>query len=475
MHFLRENINYLAMKNIKAFLIILSLTLCVSTQSFAAVTATDLKTSFAPIVKQTAGSVVNIFTEKVTQRRTSPFSNDPFFRGFFDDFFTAPMRSRVEKSLGSGVVVTPKGHVVTNYHVINGATAIKVVFNDGREVDAEVINADKRVDIAVLELNIEEETEYLPFGDSDGLEVGDVILAIGNPYGVGQSVSMGIVSALGRSNLGVNQFENFIQTDAAINPGNSGGALVDSNGYLIGINTAIFSKSGGYQGIGFATPINAVKTIVTSILETGSVVRPWLGATGQNLTPDLSESLGLKTPRGVLINEVGDGTPAQKAGLMVGDIIVEMNGFEIDNTFALNSRIAGSSITEESRMKVLRNGKYKELYLQFEALPERSANDQRKLEGRHPLRGVVVEQIGPALIQQLDLPLDATGLVVVTVPNQSYGIMSLGIRPGDILVSINNVEIKKFKDLETVLSKRSRAWNITYKRGNKVYRTMIQQ
>lgn len=463
----------------KRTLSLLILFLCISLSASAEVSMSNLKTSFAPVVKQTTNSVVNIFTEKVVKRsnRMSPFANDPMFRNFFNDFFTAPMRSRVEKSLGSGVVVTPHGHIVTNYHVIDGADAIKVVFNDAREVSAKLINADKRLDIAVLKLDLEEdeEVEHITFGDSDDLEVGDIILAIGNPYGVGQSVSMGIISALGRSNLGVSQFENFIQTDAAINPGNSGGAMVDSRGYLIGINTAIFTKSGGDMGIGFATPANAVKSIVNSILTTGSVVKPWLGASGQNLTPNLSESLGLRTPTGVLINEVAQGSPAQKAGLQVGDIILEMEGHKINNTFTLNSRIASAQLTDEAKIKIKRNGKEKTLFIQFEALPERNPKDQATLQGRHPLRGYSVEKITPALIHQMDLPLDTKGVVIIATPRKSGMFMSLGLREGDIILSINKTEIRTLKHLEQVLSKRTRTWNITYKRGNSVYRASITQ
>jgi serine protease Do len=456
----------------------LAVLLCLSLNTYAEVNMGQLKTTFAPVVKQTTDSVVNIFTEKVIKRgQHSPFGRDPFFQGFFNDFFTAPMRSRVEKSLGSGVVVTPQGHVVTNYHVIDGADAIKVVFNDAREISAKLINADKRLDIAVLALELEknETIPHLTFGDSDTLEVGDIILAIGNPYGVGQSVSMGIISALGRSNLGVNQFENFIQTDAAINPGNSGGAMVDSRGYLIGINTAIFTKNGGDMGIGFATPSNAVKAIVESILTTGKVVKPWLGATGQNLTPDLSEHLGLRTPTGVLINEIAHGSPAQKAGLKIGDIILEMDNHKISNTSTLNSRIAMATMTDESKLKIKRNGTNKNLFIQFESLPERNPKDQITIQGRNPLRGFTVEKITPTLTQQMDIPFDTKGVVVISSPQKSYGFMSLGLREGDIILSINKTETKNLNRLQDALSKRTRTWNISYKRGNKVFRTVITQ
>lgn len=450
--------------------------LFVASPALASSSMGQLKTTFAPIVKQTAGAVVNIFTEKVIpENRRNSLVNNPSLQNFFDDYFTQPMRSRIEKSLGSGVVVTQYGHIVTNYHVIKDASSIKVVFNDGREFNAQLINADKRTDIAVLSIKLaeDEKVDYLKFGNSKNLEVGDIILAIGNPYGVGQSVSMGIISALGRSNLGMNKFENFIQTDAAINPGNSGGAMVDSNGLLVGINTAIFSKNGSYQGIGFATPVNVVKTIVESILVNGKVSKPWFGANGQNLTVGLAETLGLKKVTGVLINEISNTSPAQKSGLLVGDIILKINNNKVNNTYNLNSTIATISLTEEAELTILRNGKEKKLYVQFEEIPERRAENQITLQGRHPLRGTIVEKITPALIQQLNMPLNTKGVMVIANRKLS-GAYGANLKQGDIIISINKVAINNLQTLQKVLAKRSRYWNISYKRGNKLLHAKIK-
>ena len=302
--------------------------------------------SYADAVDRAAPAVVNIYTTKVLTQRVSPLFNDPFFRQFFGDVFGDALGGRVlkrrENSLGSGVMVDGRGYVVTNNHVIEGADEIKVVLNSGDTLAAEVIGVDPDTDLALLKTSGGRgNLPVIPLGRSGGLRVGDVVLAIGNPFGVGQTVTMGIVSATGRNQLGITAFENFIQTDAAINPGNSGGALIDAHGNLVGINTAIFSKSGGNQGIGFAIPVDMVRGTMQQLIEHGEVRRGWLGIAGQDVTPELAESFGLKETQGVLISGVTDGGPADRAGIRPGDVITRLDGELIDSAFDIVNAVAG--------------------------------------------------------------------------------------------------------------------------------------
>ncbi len=280
--------------------------------------------SYADAVRQAAPSVVNIFTSKVTIQRQNSLLDDPLFRRFFGDRFSSEPVEKRQNSLGSGVVINKDGYILTNHNVVAQADEIRVVLPDGRELQATVAGADPETDLAVIHTE-EGGLPEITVGDSDSLRVGDVVLAIGNPFGVGQTVTMGIVSATGRSQLGINTFENFIQTDAAINPGNSGGALINAYGELVGVNTAIFSKSGGSQGIGFAIPVTLAKGVMNQILQQGRVVRGWLGIAGQDITSELAESFELNEQRGVLISGVLEGGPADKAGLEPGDVITRIN------------------------------------------------------------------------------------------------------------------------------------------------------
>jgi serine protease DegS len=280
--------------------------------------------SYADAVRHAAPSVVNIFTSKVTIQRQNSLLDDPLFRRFFGDRFSSEPVEKRQNSLGSGVVINKDGYILTNHHVVAQADEIRVVLPDGRELQATVAGADPETDLAVIRTE-DGDLPEITVGNSDSLRVGDVVLAIGNPFGVGQTVTMGIVSATGRSQLGINTFENFIQTDAAINPGNSGGALINAYGELVGVNTAIFSKSGGSQGIGFAIPVTLAKGVMNQILQQGRVVRGWLGIAGQDITPELAESFDLNEQRGVLISGVLEGGPADKAGLEPGDVITRIN------------------------------------------------------------------------------------------------------------------------------------------------------
>ena len=438
----------------------------------------EVRTSFSGVVSRVAPAVVNIYANKVVQSQSSPFAGDPFFQLFFGNAgIPGTVKQRVERSLGSGVIVRPDGLMVTNYHVIKDATDIRVVFHDRTERLAKMVNADPNADIALLQLTLDEgeSLPYIEFGDSDTLEVGDVVLAVGNPYGVGQSVSMGIVSALGRSNLGVSDAENFIQTDAAINPGNSGGALVDSNGLLMGINTAIYTKSGGHVGIGFATPSNRVNAIVNSVVMTGEVQRVWLGAQGQDLTPDLAERLGLKSPNGYLINRIIDKSPAAEGGLMVGDIVLSVDGKDVSGFKTMNARLAEIPVGQRARLDIFREGQRLTRTIVMRGLPQRSPDDQYVIAGKnHPFVGYVIEQIGPALANELGLPVDEQGVAVVGLPQTLVGLMATtGLRPGDIIMGVNRKEIKTINDLRRALEQPARAWEVVYKRGTRLYRFTI--
>jgi len=310
--------------------------------------------SYAAAVDNAAPSVVNVFTTKIVTQRRNPLFDDPIFQRFFGNGSQQGQRKRLENSLGSGVIISEQGYVLTNNHVIKGADEILVALQDGRAAKAKVVGADPDTDIAVLQIPADNLTA-ITIGQSDTLRVGDVVLAIGNPFGVGQTVTMGIVSATGRSQLGISTIENFIQTDAAINPGNSGGALVNAYGQLVGINTAIFSRSGGSQGIGFAIPTKLAKKVMTQIIQHGRAIRGWLGIEVQDITPALAESFNMKDNQGVLIAGILRNGPADQAGIKPGDIITQVNGKKIRDSANLINSIAEVSPQEEVRLNIVRN------------------------------------------------------------------------------------------------------------------------
>ena len=331
--------------------------------------------SLAEAAKVSSPAVVNIFTSKATKKKPSkkgaPHQNEPWFQFFFGDL--APNEDP-SSSLGSGVIVSTQGIILTNHHVIEGADEIEVAFADGRKRNAKLIGSDPETDIAVLKIDATDLPNPITLGKMESVQVGDVVLAIGNPFGVGQTVTSGIVSALGRNQLGINTFENFIQTDAAINPGNSGGALVDTKGNLIGINTAIYSRSGGNMGIGFAIPINTAKQVMESILTNGSVTRGWIGVEPQNLSKELAESLNLpKDTNGVLISGVLEGGPADKAGMKPGDVLTQVNGQAVNDVVTLLNRIAQTSPGDEAKINLLRKGKPATLKVQIGKRPKSKA------------------------------------------------------------------------------------------------------
>jgi len=329
--------------------------------------------SYAVAVDKASPAVVNINTAKVVTVRPNPFFDDPFFRQFFggNDNLIRP-RKHVETSLGSGVIISEQGHILTNHHVIQGADAIQVVLQDGRTAQAKVVGSDPDTDVAVLKIDLKK-LPTITLGHSDILRVGDVVLAIGNPFGVGQTVTMGIVSATGRNRLGINTFENFIQTDAAINPGNSGGALIDAEGRLVGINTAIFSRSGGYQGIGFAIPTSLAESIMKEILEHGRPLRGWLGIDGQAITPQIAQALDLSSAVGVVVAGVVRGGPAHRAGMQPGDVILSIDGKKItearDALISITSRKPGDKV----KLEILRNNKRATLEIVAIERPSRAA------------------------------------------------------------------------------------------------------
>ena len=328
--------------------------------------------SLAEAAKVSSPAVVNIFTSKATKKKPSkkgaPHQNEPWFQFFFGD---QTPNEEPSSSLGSGVIVSPQGIILTNHHVIEGADEIEVAFADGRKRNAKLIGSDPETDIAVLKIDATDLPSPITLGKMESVQVGDVVLAIGNPFGVGQTVTSGIVSALGRNQLGINTFENFIQTDAAINPGNSGGALVDTKGNLIGINTAIYSRSGGNMGIGFAIPINTAKQVMESILTSGSVTRGWIGVEPQNLSKELAESLNLpKDINGVLISGVLEGGPADKAGMKPGDVLTQVNGQKVNDVVTLLNHIAQTNPGDEAKIDLLRKGKEMSLKVQVSKRPK---------------------------------------------------------------------------------------------------------
>jgi Do/DeqQ family serine protease len=426
------------------------------------VSPNEVRLSYAPIVQRAAPAVVNVYAAKTVTVR-NPLFDDPIFRRFFG--IPGGGGEQVQRSLGSGVLVDAAGLVVTNHHVIEGADQVKVSLSDKREFEAEMVLKDARSDLAVLRIKSRNERfAALEFADSDALQVGDLVLAIGNPFAVGQTVTHGIVSAVARTQVGITDYQFFIQTDAAINPGNSGGALVDLTGRLVGINTAIFSRSGGSQGIGFAIPANMVKVVVASAKSGGSSVRrPWLGARLQAVTPEIAESLGLKRPAGALIASVSPASPAARAGLRTSDLISAMDGQPIEDSNAFDYRFATKPIGGSARLGVMRGGRELEINVTLEAAPE-TPHEELVISSPSPFQGARVSNLSPALADDLRLDPGAQGVVIVDIANGSPA-QSLGFQRGDLVLSVNNARIAKTRDLERVAGQQSRLWRITIMRG----------
>jgi Do/DeqQ family serine protease len=422
----------------------------------------ELRLSYAPIVQRVQPAVVNVYAAKVVQNR-NPLLDDPIFRRFFGVPGQQP--EQMQRSLGSGVIVDASGLVVTNVHVIEGADEVKVSLADKREFEAEIVLKDPRSDLAVLRLkDAHEKFPTLDFANSDELLVGDIVLAIGNPFGVGQTVTHGIISALARTQVGITDYQFFIQTDAAINPGNSGGALVDMTGKLAGINTAIFSRSGGSQGIGFAIPANMVRVVVASAKSGGKAVkRPWLGARLQSVTPAIAETLGLRLPSGALVVNVVPGGPAARAGLKPSDLIVAIDGQTIEDLNAFDYRFATRPLGATAQLDVQRAGKPIKLTVPLEPAPD-TGRDEIVLTGRSPFQGAKVANISPAVADELHLDADTEGVVVTDLADGGTA-ASVGFQKGDIILTVNNQKIGKTSDLEKATQESRSLWRITMTRG----------
>ncbi|WP_298727788.1 DegQ family serine endoprotease [uncultured Ferrovibrio sp.] len=428
----------------------------------------EIQLSFAPLVQRVAPAVVNVYSRRVERVQQSPLFNDPFFRHFFGDQFPLGQpRERIAQSLGSGVIIEADGVIVTNNHVIEGATEIVVALADRREFEARLIAADPRVDLAVLRIDAAGESlPFLEFQDSDSLQVGDLVVAIGNPFGVGQTVTQGIISALGRTGIGDLAAQSFIQTDAAINPGNSGGALVTMDGKLAGINTAIFTRTGGSVGIGFAIPSNLVSSTVASALAGKGIKRPWFGASGEAVTNEIALGLGMTRPAGVLIAEVYPGGPADRAGLRSGDVVLAIDGREVSDPEALKFRIATRKLGETATLDVLRRGQRVALRVMLAEAPEVPPRDVTLLSGNQPLAGATVANLSPAFAEELGINTLETGVIVTEIAPGSPA-ARLRIRPGDIVVKVNNRDVGTVRELQGLL-RGTNQWSLVLKRGGQL-------
>jgi serine protease Do len=441
--------------------------------------AAEVQLSFAPLVKRVAPAVVNIYTRRVVERAArSPLFDDPFFRQFFGEGFGFGRGRRIRKqqnSLGSGVIVSADGLIVTNHHVIADADEIKVALSDAREFEAHLVLDDEGTDLAVLRIDTEgEDLPFLRLGDSDDLEVGDLVLAIGNPFNVGQTVTSGIVSAVARTGVGISDFQFFIQTDAAINPGNSGGALVTMDGRLVGINTAIFSKSGGSLGIGFAIPAAMARVVVESAKQgLNYVQRPWLGAGTQRVTAEIAQSLGLARPSGALVREIYPGGPADKAGLRVGDVILRAGGRPVQDPEGLIYRIGTRVIGGSLKLDVWRSGKTSSRGLKLVSAPEDPPREVSEIRGHSPLAGATVANLSPALSEELGLDTLMRGVIVLAVAQGSPA-YRMKLRRGDLIIKVGGTEIRDVATLKRKLVKPRREWHLSVRRGDRTFNLVLR-
>jgi Do/DeqQ family serine protease len=437
----------------------------------------EVQLSYAAVVKEAAPSVVNVYGTRVEKRQQNP-AMEEFMRRFFGnggpggpggpDGFQGP----AQRSLGSGVIVDGSGLVVTNHHVVEGMTEVKIALADKREFEATIVLSDPRTDLAVLKAKGAPPLHALAFGDSEGLQVGDLVLAIGNPFGVGQTVTHGIVSALARTQVGISDYQFFIQTDAAINPGNSGGALVDISGRLVGINTAIFSRSGGSHGIGFAIPSSMVRTVVESAKGGARTVRrPWLGARLQNVAPDIADSMGLERPTGALVASVYDKSPAEEAGLKRGDLILAVDGQDVDTPESFGYRFSLKGISGQTAVTVLRGGERKTVNVRLTTPPETRPREPVRVKARSPLAGATVVNMSPAVADELQLDISSEGVAVTEIEPNSAA-MRVGFQKGDVILAINREPVKASKDVERLSKAGGSLWEIVINRGGQVLTTV---
>ncbi len=410
--------------------------------------------AFSEIAGAVSPAVVNISTTKIVRREAGPFSEDPFFDLFkpFHDF-GLPKKWK-EQSLGSGVIVSKDGYIITNNHVVEQSEDIRVILYDKRSFKGKIVGSDPKTDIAVVKIS-SDNLPVVPWGDSDKLQVGEFVLAIGNPFGLSHTVTMGIISAVGRANVGIADYEDFIQTDAAINPGNSGGPLVNTKGELIGINTAIFSRSGGYQGIGFAVPSNMARLVMDQLMKQGKIVRGWLGVTIQDITPELSQKFGLKDSKGALVGDIAKGSPAEKAGILRGDVILEFNGKEIKSVGSLRNMVSQSKVGSQVKLRILRNGKERELSAVIAELPKEAAGvpTEPSSEGaqRNAFSGISVMDLTREIARQLGLGAGEKGVVVARVESGSTA-EDAGLKKGDVIQEIDRTKITGMADYKKISS-----------------------
>lgn len=438
-------------------------------------TADQVALSYSAVVKRVAPAVVNIYTKKMVSQRLLPaIFDDPMFQQFFGNL-QGMNRQRMQSSLGSGVLVSPDGLIVTSNHVIEGADQITVVLADHREYEAELMTSEDRTDLAILRIKVaDEKLPFLELKDSDEVEVGDLVLAIGDPFGVGQTVTSGIVSALARTTLDINGINYFIQTDAAINPGNSGGALVTMDGKLIGINAAIYSRSGGYMGIGFAVPSNMVKTVLSAVQQgKKNIVRAWVGVTGQEVTRDVAASLNLPRPTGMLVNKISPQSPAKDAGLKVGDVILKVGGRMVEDPGVFKYRVATQPIGVELEILVLREGKELAMPVRLIAPPEEPKRQLVEISGKNPLAGAKLVNLSPAVNDEMNWSDGKEGVVIMQLDADSVA-SKVGFLKGDILRAVNGAEVKNTADAKKELNKPARGWRIAVERGGEILTIMVR-
>lgn len=410
--------------------------------------------AFSEIASSVSPSVVNISTTKVVRRDAEPFLDDPFFE-LLNPFrnFNMPKKWK-EQSLGSGVIVSADGYIITNNHVVEQADEIRVTLFDKRSFKAKLIGADAKTDVAIVKIDADN-LYAMNWGDSDKLQVGEFVLSIGNPYGLSHTVTMGIISAVGRANVGIADYEDFIQTDAAINPGNSGGPLVDIKGELIGINTAIFSRSGGYQGIGFAVPSNMARLVMDQLVQKGKITRGWLGVTIQELTPELSQKFGIKNSKGALVGDIAKGSPAEKARIKRGDVILEFNGKKVQDVGNLRNMVAQSKVGTAVPVLIRRGKKEYTLKVIIAELPKEIAEtvpdslpDESLDEG---LSGLTVIELSEEIAKQLGLSRDEKGVVVIRVDPGS-ATEEAGIRKGDVIQEVDRKKVDRLNNYNLIVS-----------------------
>jgi len=430
----------------------------------------EIELSFAPLVKATAPAVVNVYASQQATQVRSPFEGDPFF----EQFFGRQTQPRAKSSLGSGVLVDPSGIVVTNYHVIKDADEVKVATSDGREFESKVLLKEESVDLAILKIESAEPFPTITLGNSDALEVGDLVLAIGNPFGVGQTTTSGIVSALARTHVGVSDFGFFIQTDAAINPGNSGGALLNMQGQVIGINTAIFSRSGGSIGIGFAIPSNMVNAVLAAAKAGGDhFERPFIGATFEPVTAQIAEALGMARPSGALIADIAPDGPAAKAGLKPGNVVLSINGAPIEHVDALGYRLATQVIGSTVKLDVLRQGKQENVDVVLVRTPDGGDGMVTEITGNSPFSGVKVAKLSPRLAEQLGVEARSEGVAIVELAQGSPA-DSIGFQPGDIVRAVNGQRIDTPARLKQATTQRTRLWRFTIERDGRTINQVLR-